>query len=119
MALTTPFNILLTALLAAFSLTLSGCVGPSNTEGKMLDASSPYCETLRMEHPRDYVDVCESGSAWKQRAPNEYAHADELHDRDKGLDDVVIDAVLGLEDDRLDDDCEFSAKCQRKLRRSR
>lgn len=90
---------------------VSGCATTQNQEGKMLDASAPYCSELRKDDPNLYFDVCESGVGWRSRAPRDYEQADKADEDESlvsavigGVIDGAIESLLDVDDDNWDKD---------------
>jgi hypothetical protein len=65
------------AILIIAVLYLSACSSAQNTEGKILDASSGYCQDIRIENPELYYETCESTGGWKARDPKGYKRVHE------------------------------------------
>ena len=71
-------------------LVLSSCSGIQNREGKMLDASSGYCQDMRVENPELYYDTCESTGGWKARDSKGYARSYKNESVTRGIAGAVL-----------------------------
>lgn len=69
------------AIAGLLVMALGGCASSTqNTQGKMLDASAPYCQELRRDKPELYMDVCETMDGWRARDPRGFARRGEKDD---------------------------------------
>ena len=84
-------------LLAAL-LSLSACGTVSNNEGRVLDASSKYCQDIRIKNPEMYYDMCESMASWQTRDSTEYDNTNKkksvVEEIVESAADEVLDAAL-------------------------
>ncbi len=74
-------------------LSLTACA-THNSEGKMLDSSSSYCQKIRTDSPEKYHEICESTSGWKTRDPDGYRQANEKRTVSSEVIDGVIEVVV-------------------------